>query len=146
MEHHSSKTVQRSIRDMDPNQLTAVWNELENNARTQLKRDGFQDYRMRFSRSANLHYKGKIFELTVPAPDGDFDSKTITTLEKVFGQEHERTYGHRAGAGGLVELVNAQLVGLGTPDRARILDKIYADNAKLKAPDSRKAYFGPNVE
>ena len=66
-------------------------------------------------------------------------------LEEVFSQEHERTYGRRAGPEEPVELVNAQLVGLGIPDSARIPDKLYADNVKLKAPHSRKAYFDPNV-
>ena len=78
--------MQRVIRDTDPSQSTAVWNELENNARTQLKRDGFQDDRMRFNRSANLHYKGKIFELTVPVPDGDFDSKKLQHLKKFLAK------------------------------------------------------------
>ena len=66
-------------------------------------------------------------------------------LEEVFGQKHERAYGHRAAPEEPVEQVNAQLVGLGIPDSARIPDKLYADNVKLKAPHSRKAYFDPNV-
>ena len=145
IEHHYSRTVQRVIRDMDPGQLTAVWNELENIARIQLRRDGFENDRMQFSRAANMHYKGQIFELTIPAPAGDFDTNKIAKLEDAFGQEHERTYGHRAGPEEPVELVNAQLVGLGIPDSPRIPDQIYADNLKPKATESRKAYFGQSV-
>ena len=63
-----------------------------------------------------MHYKGQIFELTVSAPDGDLDADKISLLEEAFGQEHERTYGHRAGSDEPVELVNAQLIGLGVPD------------------------------
>ena len=92
-----------------------------------------------------MHYKGQIFELTIPAPSGDFDTNKIAKLEDAFGQEHERTYGHRAGPEEPVELVNAQLVGLGIPDSPRIPDQIYADNLKPKATESRKAYFGPSV-
>ena len=145
IEHHYSRTVQRVIRDMDPGQLTAVWNELEKNARVQLRKDGFENDRMQFSRAANMHYKGQIFELTIPAPSGDFDTNKIAKLEDAFGQEHERTYGHRAGPEEPVELVNAQLVGLGIPDSPRIPDQIYADSLKRKATESRKAYFGPSV-
>ena len=97
VEHHYSRTVQRVVRDMEPSSLTDVWKTLEDQAREQLRIDGFSDGQMRFRRSANMHYKGQIFELTVSAPDGNFDLEKIAELEEAFGQEHERTYGHRAG-------------------------------------------------
>ena len=146
VEHHFSRTVQQVIRDMNPKQLTDVWRELEEMARTQLAIDGFSDSRMRFRRAANLHYKGQIFELNVAAPDGEFDMAKITELEEAFGAEHERTYGHRAGPKEPVEIVNAQLVGLGLPDRPRVPERV---NAKIKVPEKalepRQAYFGPDT-
>ena len=145
VEHHYSRTVQRVVRDMDPTHLTAVWGELEAMARTQLARDGFPDDRMQFRRAANMHYKGQIFELTVPAPNGDFDAAKIAELEESFSQEHERTYGHRAGPEEPVELVNAQLIGLGIPDRPRVPDRIDAGAPKVGAGDPRDAYFGPEA-
>ena len=117
VEHHYSRTVQRVVREMEPSSLTDVWKTLEVQAREQLKIDGFSDNQMRFRRSANMHYKGQIFELTVFAPNGDFNLEKIAELEEAFGQEHERTYGHRAGPEEPVELVNAQLIGMGIPDR-----------------------------
>ena len=145
VEHHYSRTVQRVVRDMDPTNLTAVWGELEAMARTQLARDGFPDGQMQFRRAANMHYKGQIFELTVPAPNGDFDAAKIAELEESFSQEHERTYGHRAGPEEPVELVNAQLIGLGIPDRPRVPDRIDAGAPKAGAGDPRDAYFGPEA-
>jgi len=146
VEHHFSRTVQQVIRDMNPKQLTDVWRELEEMARAQLAIDGFSDSRMRFTRAANLHYKGQIFELNVAAPDGEFDMAKITELEEAFGAEHERTYGHRAGPKEPVEIVNAQLVGLGLPDRPRVPERV---NAKIRVPEKalepRQAYFGPNT-
>ena len=145
VEHHYSRTVQRVVRDMDPTNLTAVWGELEAMARAQLARDGFPDGQMQFRRAANMHYKGQIFELTVPAPNGDFDAAKIAELEESFSQEHERTYGHRAGPEEPVELVNAQLIGLGIPDRPRVPDRIDAGAPKAGAGDPRDAYFGPET-
>ena len=145
VEHHYSRTVQRVVRDMDPTNLTAVWGELEAMARAQLARDGFPDGRMQFRRAANMHYKGQIFELTVSAPNGDFDAGKIAELEESFSQEHERTYGHRAGPEEPVELVNAQLIGLGIPDRPRVPDRIDAGAPKAGAGDPRDAYFGPEA-
>ncbi len=145
VEHHYSRTVQRVVRHMDPTNLTAVWGELEAMARAQLARDGFPDNRMQFRRAANMHYKGQIFELTVSAPDGDFDAGKIAELEESFSQEHERTYGHRAGPEEPVELVNAQLIGLGIPDRPRVPDRIDAGAPKAGAGNPRDAYFGPEA-
>ena len=146
VEHHFSRTVQQVIRDINPKQLTDVWRELEEMARTQLATDGFSDSRMRFTRAANLHYKGQIFELNVAAPDGEFDMAKITELEEAFGAEHERTYGHRAGPKEPVEIVNAQLVGLGLPDRPRVPERVIAKIRVLeKALEPRQAYFGPDT-
>ena len=146
VEHHFSRTVQQVIRDMNPKQLTDVWRELEEMARAQLEIDGFSDSRMRFTRAANLHYKGQIFELNVAAPDGEFDMAKITELEEAFGAEHERTYGHRAGPKEPVEIVNAQLVGLGLPDRPRVPERVIAKIRVLeKALEPRQAYFGPDT-
>ena len=144
VEHHYSRTVQRVVREMEPSSLTDVWKTLEVQAREQLKIDGFSDNQMRFRRSANMHYKGQIFELTVFAPNGDFNLEKIAELEEAFGQEHERTYGHRAGPEEPVELVNAQLIGMGIPDRPRITERVTAERrGPTGALPNRNAYFGP---
>ena len=144
VEHHYSRTVQRVVLDMEPSSLTDVWKTLEDQAREQLKIDGFSDDQMRFRRSANMHYKGQIFELTVFAPNGDFDLQKIAELEEAFGQEHERTYGHRAGPEEPVELVNAQLIGMGIPNRPRIPERVKAERrGPTGALPNRNAYFGP---
>ena len=49
----------------------------------------------------------------MPVPDGPIDADMVAHLEEAFGQEHERTYGHRAGPEEPVELVAIQLVGSG---------------------------------
>ena len=143
--HYYSRTVHCVLGDSDPALLNETWDELEAAARAQLAADGFGDDRMRFRRSANMHYKGQIFELTVAAPDGVIDAARIAALEEAFGDEHERTYGHRAGPGEPVELVNAGLVGEGIPDRPRVPDRIQAETREGPAgPSPRQAYFGPD--
>ncbi len=146
VEHHYSRTVRRVLRDSDPAELTAVWQELEDAARNQLQSDGFAPAQMRFQRAANMHYKGQIFELNTPAPDGEIDTAAVATLEESFGQEHERTYGHRAGPEEPVELVNIMLVGQGISDRPRVPDRLLGeDEGSTDALPSRQAYFGPDA-
>ena len=92
---------------------TRAWDALAKQASDQLAVEGFTGARARLRRSAALHYKGQSYELTVPVPDGPIDARMATHLEQAFGEEHERTYGHRAGPDEPVELVSIQLVGPG---------------------------------
>ncbi len=146
VEHHYSRGLMCVLRDTAPEALTAVWQELESEARAQLTADGFAERQISIRRSANMHYKGQIFELSTPAPDGAFDRDKIGELEERFGQEHERTYGHRAGPEEPVVLVTAQLIGRGLPDHEAVPDRLIAANAGAgRAPSRRPAYFGPDI-
>lgn len=143
VEHHYSRTVNKLLRDVAASDLSDIWNALQEQAAGQLHTDGFAEDRMEFRRTASMHYKGQVFELSVPLPDGPITEETLPQLEELFGREHELTYGHRAGKDEPVELVNAQLIGLGVPDRSRTSIKLAAgapsDSVELKP---RNAYFG----
>ena len=81
----------------------------------------------------------------MPLAAGRLDATALATLEEAFGVEHERTYGHRAGAEEPVELVSLEVIGRGIPDTPRAA----AAAAASLAPDitianpKRRAYFGP---
>ena len=143
VEHHYSRTLRRVLRTADPQELQQAWLDLEIQARKQLQGDGFPEDRIRLSRTANMHYYGQIFELTVPVSSGPIDPTAIATLEEAFGVEHERTYGHRAGPEEPVELVNIGLVGQGIPERARVPEKLQNESVSSPIGQIREAYFGP---
>jgi N-methylhydantoinase A len=70
----------------------------------------------------------------------------VAALDEAFGREHERTYGHRAGAEEPVELVNIKVVGRGVPDTPRMPSKVYAaEHHEVPPPPPRRAYFGPEL-
>ena len=88
-----------------------------------------------------LHYRGQIYELEVRVGAGPVDRAALEALAEDFGREHERTYGHRAGAGEPVELVTAQVLGRGSSDRPRVPSRLQIAE---RAPDAgvRRAYHG----
>ena len=96
---------------------------------------------MRLRRSAALHYQGQSYELTVPVPDGAIDA-LVEHLEEAFGQEHERTYGHRAGKDEPVELVSIQIVGQGLRQGSAIPERLTASRAEPPPSPPRRAWFG----
>jgi len=142
VEHHYSRTFRRLLTDADPQELTTAWERLAKEALDELNKEGFSGASAVIERSASLHYKGQIYELSVPAPSGNFDSKKLAELAENFGQEHEVVYGHRAGPEEPVELVNIAVIGRGIPDSSRVPEKLYAEEALTPVNDSRKAYFG----
>jgi N-methylhydantoinase A len=146
VEHHYSRTFRRLLWNVDPRALDDAWNELGREAMAQLTADGFGPEQRHVRRAANMHYQGQTFELTVPVRSGPLDAEALTELAEAFGQEHERTYGHRAGPEEPVEIVNIQVVGRGLADHPRVASTRLLDrhhDAGRVPP--RQAYFGPQV-
>src|SRR5207248_10882922 len=111
-------------------------------ASEQLAPEGLDGERGRLKRAAALHYKGQSYELTVPVPEGPIDANMVAHLEEAFGEEHERTYGHRAGAEEPVELVAIQLVGSGLRKGGGVPQAIMSSRPEGAAQAARQAYFG----
>jgi N-methylhydantoinase A len=146
VEHHYSRTFRRLLDRVDPRTLEEAWDELVREAMVQLRADGFRLEQMRIRRTANMHYQGQTFELTVPVSDGPLDIAALHQLAEAFGQEHERTYGHRAGPEEPVEIVNLQVVGQGLPDRPRLPERhSFSRTTQASSTALRQAYFGPQL-
>jgi N-methylhydantoinase A len=140
IEQYHSRTLNRLLRDIDAEDLTSAWDGIAEEARAELRREGFADDRISIARIADLHYKGQIYDLSVPAPDGDFDAAKMAILEEAFGEEHLRTYGHRAGPEEPVELVNLRVIARAEPDGERTANAV-APQTKGSG-ENRRAYFG----
>jgi N-methylhydantoinase A len=141
LEHHYSRTLRRPLRGANLAEIGAAWDALTREAQVELAAEGFVGPRARVKRSAALHYRGQTYELVVPVPDGPIDHGTVAALETAFGEEHERTYGHRAGPDEPVELVSIQVVGLGLRDRG-MPERIRSNQPEPPPPPLRPAWLG----
>jgi hypothetical protein len=81
VEHHYSRTFRRLLRGADLAEIDAAWQELSRQAAAQLEIEGFTGKDARLRRSGAMHYQGQSFELTVPVPDGQFDTAMVAHLE-----------------------------------------------------------------
>jgi N-methylhydantoinase A len=142
IEHHYSRTFWRVLRETDPALIEAALAGMRQDALAALARQGFAGRQTRVRLAASMRYKGQSFELTVPIPEGPVTRHSLAALEEAFGQEHEYTYGHRAGPDEPVEIVNLQVVGQGIPDRPRVPDTIRIEPDNRPRPTRRRAYFG----
>ena len=141
IEHHYSRTVRRVLHAADAASVDTIFRELEVRADEQLAADGFDAAHRACARTAMLHYQGQIYELEVPVQATRVDRAALDALAESFGREHERTYGHRAGADEPVELVTAQVVGRGLSERPRVPERLRLA-ARETESGSRRAYFG----
>ncbi len=142
VEHHYARTFRRLLRRADLEEIDTAWNALARQATDQLAIEGFTGASARLKRSASLHYKGQSYDLTVTVPDGPIDAAMVKYLEEAFGQEHEKTYGHRAGPDEPVELVAIQVVGSGLREGGAVPQQVKSSRAEPGAQASRRAYFG----
>ncbi|TQF84170.1 hydantoinase/oxoprolinase family protein [Elioraea sp. Yellowstone] len=141
-EHHYARSFRCLTRALDLAALNEAWESLADQALQQLAAEGFRGEAARLERTAALHYHGQSFELAVPAPDGRIDAAGVRALEEAFGAEHERTYGHRAGADEPVELVSIQVVGRGIRRDFTLPERTSTCRREAAIPQ-RRAYFGP---
>jgi N-methylhydantoinase A len=137
VEVHLSRSWRRLTRGLDPAALEGAAAALEAEARTRLMAQGFPPGRIAIRRAATLRYQGQSFELQVGFKAGEGPA----LVEERFGAEHQRTYGHRAGAEEPVEFVTLQVVGTGQPERPRMPDRL-SPHAVTPALPARAAYFG----
>ena len=142
VEHHYSRTLRRLLRKADLHKIQRAWDVLADQAIGQLTTEGFTGGGARLRRSASLHYHGQSYELSVAIPEGNIDQKMVEYLEEAFGQEHEKTYGHRAGADEPVELVSIQVVGQGLREGAGVPQRVRSSRPEPAPPPPRRAYFG----
>src|SRR3990167_4965016 len=142
VEHHFARTFRRLLRKADLGEIGSAWDTMARQADEQLAVEGFTGETARLKRSAALHYRGQSYELTVPVPDGPIDRKIVAHLEEAFVQEHERTYGHRAGPHEPVELVAIQLVGSGPRAGGGGPKNVKSSRVEPVAQAARKAWLG----
>ncbi len=146
VEHHYVRTWRGLAREIEPSALGDVFHRMADEARAQLASEGFASPAVRIRRSADCRYHGQSFELTIPVGDGAVDAQTVRALEEAFGQEHERTYGHRAGPDEPVEIVSLRVVAQGIPERPRVPEGLRIDRVGSgRSGGSRRVYFGPEL-
>lgn len=143
VQHHYSHTMRRLVRGVDVCELQAAWSDLEQLAAKRLSEEGFTGVQVHIRRTAALHYRGQSHSLLVNARTGDVDRAMIDELESAFGDEHERTYGHRATGDEPVELVSIAVLGEGLRDGADVPENIRLTRPEVRPPPPRPAYYGP---
>jgi N-methylhydantoinase A len=139
VEHHLVRTFLRPLAAVKPGELAATLADLEREAEALLRAERHAGP-VAIERAADLKYQGQSFELTVPVLPAWPAEEVPRRLAEAFGQEHERTWGHRA-VSDPIQVVNLRLTARAASDRGRTAMRPAA--AATPPGGTREAYFGP---
>jgi N-methylhydantoinase A len=145
IEQHVSRSMRAPLRSLPPDRIEVTLRELEDQARTLLAREGCAGERIRLSRNARLQYQGQSFDLAMPFPVGAVTEAALRDLESSFAEEHERTYGHRAGAAEPIAMVAVDVVAHVANEAQRPRLALRSDRDDHVAREPRKAFYGPDL-
>ena len=137
MEREVVRTVYRRCEPAAAAGLDRTLAEMEREARTALAADGVVPEAIAVTRRAELRYAGQAYELSVRLPDGPVDPAALADL---FGDEHERTYGHRSRTDP-VDVIDLKVAAVDAHPRRE--DGIRPTRIARPPADRRAAFFGP---
>jgi N-methylhydantoinase A len=139
LERHYAQTLFGLLDALGLNLIEQAYSDLEERASAEFVAEGSDTADISFRRAADLRYAGQGFELTVDAPSGPISEAWLAGLLDAFGDEHERTYGHKA-TSEPVELVNIRLIALTGQQAATPVQPIASGQDVARS--DRQVYFG----
>lgn len=125
----------------DVSGVNRVFEALEEQARGWLQRENAPEGASELVRSADMHYVGQDYELSVPVPPGDLDTRGVARLADQFHTIHEQVHGY-ASPDAPVEIVALRIVARSAVPRPAFKEQPAGGNDPSRARiGSRRAYF-----
>ena len=106
------RTFYVRLDDADPNDIAAVFADMEAAGRAVLSQAGIPEDRRELNRSADLRYGRQAYELNVPVAAGAIGPAERRQLAEAFHDRHRQTYGHDS-PDEPVQIVNLRLSAVG---------------------------------
>jgi N-methylhydantoinase A len=147
IEHEFVQTYLRKAENVSLTELNDTYTRLEQQAKLVLLGEGFAKEQMAIKRFADLRYSGQTYELTISVNEGLLGPAELSNMFETFGQEHLKTYGHRA-TNDPIDLVNLRVVGKVDFSDTQTYDPSISvqtgGQTVILKPNKRKAFFGPD--
>ena len=131
-----------ALKEIDPEEVNRLFAQLIEQARADLRAEGFNDNEMALQPFLDLRYAGQGYELTVSSPMPPLKPADLDLMRRRFDLQHEQAHGHKAESEP-VELVSLRLVSTGLVPQAK-LSPVKSTGKKLDAAKTgeRKIFFG----
>lgn len=107
------------ITEVGPEQVAARLKHLADQARAELKAEGFKAREIVIEYGIDMRYAGQGYELTVPLASGRVTRKTLAEIRDTFDTTHLSLFGH-SGPEEPVEVVTYRVTGIGRLPEVRM--------------------------
>ncbi len=114
--HDLVRTHVAALDDVDPNDITAQFEDMMERGVAALVADGIDAERRRYLPAVDLRYKGQNYELTLPFPGHEAGEALSGTLGQAFHETHRGVYGYEL-PNRTIQLVNLRLTAIGEVQR-----------------------------
>jgi N-methylhydantoinase A len=142
VKHDYVRSKLAGLDDLDLNELNEMFGRLIEQAKADLRAEGFDDREIKIEPFLDLRYAGQGYELTVPCPVPPLGPEELELMRRRFDTQHEQSSGHKAETEP-VELVSLRLVSLGLVPQAKLSPgKITGRKVELAKSGRRKIFFG----
>lgn len=142
VKHDYVRSKLAPLKEVGLEEVNRLFSQLIEQAKTDLRSEGFNDNEMALQPFLDLRYAGQGYELTVPSPMSPLKAADLDLMRQRFDSQHEQAHGHKAESEP-VELVSLRLVSVGLVPQAK-LSPVKSRGKELDAAKTgkRKIFFG----
>jgi N-methylhydantoinase A len=142
VKHYYVRSKLVGLEELDLAEINQLFGQLIEQAKKDLRGEGFQDSEIRIEPYLDLRYAGQGYELTVPCTMPPLRKEDLAEMRKRFDTLHEQNSGHKAETEP-VELVSLRLISLGLVPQAKLSPgKITGRKVDAAKTGERKVFFG----
>jgi len=140
VEHHAVRSCRLSGQAMCAAPISELQDEMRTEMFAQFGREGYSSDQITWITSADMRFRGQTSEIRIRVEDEPISPATVERLCTAFGDEHERTYGHRSDPHNPLEVVAVRLIGRAGAFEGTL--RIEPSPPSIRGSSSRDAYFG----
>ena len=142
VKHDYVRSKLAGLDELDLNEINAMFGQLTEQAKSDLRAEGFTDSEIKIDAFLDLRYAGQGYELTVPCPMPPLKKTDLELMRQRFDTQHEQASGHKAETEP-VELVSLRLISYGLVPQAKLSPgKATGRTIEQAKTGERKVYFG----
>jgi N-methylhydantoinase A len=140
LRHDVVRTVDYGGRQLDADQLNALFVELEDEGAETLIQQGVAASSINKKRSVDMRYGGQEHTLSIALPEGPVDANALAALRTGFDEAHQRRYAHSA-TDQPVEFVNVRVELVGVLEKPGVVYATGGPDSNGASPRIRTVVF-----
>ena len=137
VKHDYVRSKLAGLNELDLIEVNGLFAQLIEQAKADLRAEGFRDAEIRLDAFLDLRYAGQGYELTVPCPLPPLKKSDLDLMRQRFDTQHEQASGHKAETEP-VELVSLRLISYGLVPRQNFLPQRRREEALTKRRPARE--------